>query len=189
MHAISLQGEAVTMKVAEKGAMIMGDRATQTEKSEQAVLDTVSTSVDTPCVKGSGERKRKRSGSSKRRASGGHNIELGRRGEDAAARFLDRRGYDIVKRNWTCSAGEADIIARDEETVVFVEVKTRSSCEKGLPSEAVDAAKRDRYERIAALFLQDYEVVDVPVRFDIISIVIVAPDRAMIRHHINAFSA
>ncbi|WP_146001841.1 hypothetical protein [Eggerthella timonensis] len=48
---------------------------------------------------------------------------------------------------------------------------------------------RDRYERIAALFLQGYDVVDVPVRFDIVSIVVIAPDRAMIRHHINAFGA
>lgn len=119
----------------------------------------------------------------------GHNADVGRRGEDAAARFLERRGYDIVERNWTCNAGEADIIARDEETVVFVEVKTRTNCDKGLPSEAVDEAKRARYEQIAVQFLKDYDVVDVPVRFDIISLVVVSPDRAMIRHHINAFSA
>lgn len=119
----------------------------------------------------------------------GHNADVGRRGEDAAARFLERRGYDIVERNWTCSAGEADIIARDEETVVFVEVKTRTNCDKGLPSEAVDEAKRARYERIAVQFLKDYDVVDVPVRFDIVSLVVISPDRAMIRHHINAFSA
>lgn len=117
------------------------------------------------------------------------NIELGKRGEDAAARFLCRRGYDIVERNWTCIAGEADIIARDGDAVVFVEVKTRSSCEKGFPSEAVDASKRERYERIAALFLEHFDVTDVPVRFDVISIVLIAPDRALIRHHINAFSA
>lgn len=124
----------------------------------------------------------------KAKPTGERNAELGRRGEDAAARFLYRRGYEIVERNWTCAAGEADIIARDGEWVVFVEVKTRSNCETGLPSEAVDAKKRERYERIAALFLQDYDVVDVPVRFDIISIVVLASDRAMIRHHINAFS-
>lgn len=119
----------------------------------------------------------------------GHNAKIGQRGEDAAARFLDRRGYEIIERNWTCTAGEADIIARDGETVVFVEVKTRTNCDKGLPAEAVDEAKRTRYERIAAQFLSGYDVVDVPVRFDIISLVVVAPDRAMIRHHINAFSA
>ena len=115
--------------------------------------------------------------------------DLRRHGEDAAARFLGRRGYEIVERNWTCAAGEADIIARDGDAVVFVEVKTESSCDCGMPSVAVDEAKRDRCERIAALFLQGYDVVDVPVRFDIVSIVVIAPDRAMIRHHINAFGA
>lgn len=114
-----------------------------------------------------------------------HEDDLCRRGKNAAARFLYRHGYEVVERNWTCAAGSVDIIARDGDEVVFVEVNTRSNCERGLPAEAVDEAKRDRYERIAALFLQDYDVVDVPVRFDIVSIVVVAPDRSMIRHHIN----
>ena len=122
-------------------------------------------------------------------AGGGHNIELGRLGEEAAARFLQCIGYEIVARNWKCIAGEADIIARDGEAVVFVEVKTRSGCDRGLPSEAVTAAKRERYERIAALFLKDYDVVDVPVRFDVVAIVSLGEDRAFMRHHINAFSA
>ena len=68
-----------------------------------------------------------------------------------------------------------------------MEVKTRSSRTKGLPAEAVGAAKRERYEKIAAACLAEYEVVDVPLRFDVVSIVVVAPDRAMIRHHIDAF--
>ena len=141
---------------------------------------------------GSGAKRRAKRGEraqDREKTAGGRNAELGRRGEDAAARFLDRRGYEIVERNWTCAAGEADIIARDGDSVVFVEVKTRSNTEKGLPSEAVDAGKRSRYERIAALFLVDYDVVDVPVRFDVVSIVVVPPDRAFIRHHIGAFSA
>lgn len=131
----------------------------------------------------------------KGRANGGgptageRNAELGRRGEDAAARFLERRGYEIVARNWTCVAGEADIVARDREWVVFVEVKTRSNCDYGQPSEAVNADKRERYERIAACFLADYDVVDVPLRFDVVSVVAVGPDRAMISHYLDAFCA
>ena len=135
---------------------------------------------------GSGAKRRAKRGEraqDREKTVGERNAELGRRGEDAAARFLDRRGYEIVERNWTCAAGEADIIARDGDSVVFVEVKTRSSCDYGMPAEAVDEAKR-----IAALFLQGFHVVDVPVRFDIVSIVAISPDRAMIRHHINAFS-
>lgn len=121
--------------------------------------------------------------------SEGHNADLGRRGEDAAARFLHRHGYEIVERNWKCKAGEADIIARDGEWVVFVEVKTRTSIEKGLPSEAVNKEKRHRYEKIAALFLSNYDAVDVPVRFDVVSILVTGENRALLRHHINAFAA
>ena len=109
-------------------------------------------------------------------------------GEECAAAYLCRHGYRILARNYSCRFGEIDIIAADRHYVVFVEVKTRSSCDYGMPAEAVDEAKRDRYERIAALFLQGFHVVDVPVRFDIVSIVAISPDRAMIRHHINAFS-
>lgn len=116
-----------------------------------------------------------------------YNLSLGRKGEEAAARFLRRHGYEILERNWTCSAGEVDIIARDGAAVVFVEVKTRSHCDNGFPSEAVNDKKRKRYECIAAQFLQDFEAVDVSVRFDVVAIVVISPDRAMIRHHINAF--
>lgn len=117
------------------------------------------------------------------------NQDLGRRGERAAARFLEARGFEILERNWTCDAGEADIIARHEGDLVFVEVKTRSSLEHGLPDEAVDVAKRSRYERIAAYYLRDCDMVDVLVRFDVVSLLVVGGERALVRHHINAFSA
>ncbi len=122
------------------------------------------------------------------KSKGSKNKDLGRRGELAAARFLYRRGYDIVAQNWMSPVGEADIIARDGDTLVFVEVKTRSDCEKGFPAEAVTKTKREKYERIALAFLADYNEVDITVRFDVVSIVVMSPDRAVIRHHINAFS-
>lgn len=114
---------------------------------------------------------------------------IGVRGEEAAARYLKRRGYEILDRNWRCFAGEADIIARDEEgdALVFVEVKTRTDASKGFPSEAVTARKRDRYEKIALAYLADYEEVDISVRFDVIAIMVIAEDRALIKHHIGAF--
>lgn len=123
-----------------------------------------------------------------RRSQKSNNRDLGTRGEDAAARYLYKRGYDIIERNWKCTFGEADIIAHDGETVVFVEVKTRSGLEHGFPSEAVDAKKRDRYEKIALAYLSESEDVDVPVRFDVVAIVKIKDDRALIRHHINAFT-
>lgn len=123
-----------------------------------------------------------------RKPRGVRNKELGRRGEEAAARFLVHRGYEILERNWECCAGEADIIARDERVLVFVEVKTRSDSSMGFPAEAVTAKKRERYERIACLYLQDHDLSDMMVRFDVISLVAIASDRALIRHHINAWS-
>ena len=125
--------------------------------------------------------------SEEKREPSGHNKRIGARGELAAARFLERRGYDIVDRNWTCKAGEADIVAKDQDNLVFVEVKTRTNLEVGLPEEAVDAAKRQRYERIAAYYLADHPYVDMQVRFDVVAILVCAPDRALIRHHIDAF--
>ena len=118
-----------------------------------------------------------------------HNLLVGRRGEDAAARFLERRGYDILERNWKCEFGEADIIARNEVAIAFVEVKTRTGEQLGLPEEAVGPAKRARYEKIVAAYLRTAEVpFEAMVRFDVIGILVVGPDRALIRHHINAWS-
>lgn len=116
-----------------------------------------------------------------------HNKDIGRRGEQAAARYLDHIGYEILERNFSCPFGEADIIARDGDTLTFVEVKTRTGVAKGFPSEAVDARKRSRYERIAGWYLRDYEVTNIPVRFDVIAIMVVSEDRAFLRHYCNAF--
>lgn len=115
--------------------------------------------------------------------------ELGRRGEAAAVRFLKRRGLDVLETNWSCFAGEADIIALDEGDLCFIEVKTRSQVEKGFPAEAVDARKRERYERIAACYLQTYGDAEARVRFDVISILVLSNHHAFLRYHVNAFGA
>lgn len=114
-------------------------------------------------------------------------IELGKRGERAAAAFLERHGYDILDRNWTCPAGEVDIVARDDYSLHFVEVKTRRGTGRGFPEEAVDDEKRARYERIAEFYLSYYGQTEISVHFDIISIVVTGPDRAFLRMHNNAF--
>lgn len=117
-----------------------------------------------------------------------HNEEIGRRGEAAAARYLTHFGYEILEMNWTCPPGEADIIALDGDALVFVEVKTRTNINKGFPVEAVDERKRSKYEKIAAWYLRDYDQVDIPVRFDVVDLLVVAEDRALVRHYKNAFS-
>lgn len=115
--------------------------------------------------------------------------ELGKRGEEAAACFLERREYEILDRNWKCIAGEADIVALQDDTLCFIEVKTRKDAQKGFPSEAVDTRKRSRYECIAACYLKDHDYADVRVRFDIIAILVLGEDRAFLRHHLNAFGS
>jgi len=121
-----------------------------------------------------------------------HNRTLGIRGEDAAARYLEKMGFEILERNWTCRFGEADIIAREDDDVVFVEVKTRYGIEKGIPEDAVDRKKRDRYEKIAASYLGEHDYVDCYVRFDVIGILVIEEGegrgRALLRHHRSAFS-
>ena len=86
-----------------------------------------------------------------------------------------------------CEFGEADIIARNETAIVFVEVKTRTDDQLGLPEEAVTSEKRQRYERIAASYIRDNVTPEAEIRFDIIGILVVGPDRALVRHHINAW--
>ena len=102
------------------------------------------------------KRGRKGAGRMARRRRGERNRELGRRGEDAAARFLDRRGYDIVERNWTCAAGEADIIARDGDgaRVRGGEDAGRAADEAACRPRRWTRPSASRYERIAALFLR-----------------------------------
>lgn len=114
--------------------------------------------------------------------------ELGRKGERAAVRFLKNRGFEILETNWVCFAGEADIIALDGSTLCFVEVKTRTGVQKGFPSEAVNAKKRDRYEKIAACYLQTYHETELCVRFDVILILVLSDNHAFLRLHTNAFS-
>lgn len=117
-----------------------------------------------------------------------NNTELREKGVQAASRFLHRRGYEILETHWSCSAGEADIIARDGDAVVFVEVKTRLGLECGFPSDAVDPKVRSRFEKVALAYLAEVEIVDVPIRFDVVAIVALSEERAVIRHHIGAFA-
>lgn len=114
---------------------------------------------------------------------------LGQRGEDAAAAFLERSGLTVVERNWKSKSGEVDIVAIDGESLVFCEVKTRKSAAKGTPDDAVTPAKQRRYASLARRYVAEAGLTDTPVRFDVISILVIAPDRALLRHHRAAFDA
>lgn len=116
-----------------------------------------------------------------------HNKNLGMRGEDAATKYLENKGYVILDRNWKCKLGEIDIVAKFEDVLIFVEVKTRTNIELGLPEDAVGPKKRRKYESLAAMYLQEHEYVDMAVRFDVVGLLVLKQDRAFIRHHVNAF--
>ncbi len=91
--------------------------------------------------------------------------------EEVAVRYLQQRQYQIVDRNVRCRIGEIDIVARDGEYLVFVEVKYRSSIRQGYPAEAVTYAKQRTIYRVAAWYLQFYGYgTDTPCRFDVVSI-------------------
>lgn len=115
--------------------------------------------------------------------------KLGERGEDAAVAYLVRSGMEIVERNWRCKHGEVDIVALDGESLVLCEVKTRRSTSKGSPEEAISEAKQRKYGKLAAAYLQSTGLKDVDVRFDAITILVIAEDRALLRHFKSAFVA
>lgn len=91
-------------------------------------------------------------------------------GEQEAKNYLVKKGYKIVKMNFSCKIGEIDIIAMDKDTLVFVEVKARNTAMFGLPREAVTAKKQYKIRRIAELYLQRYSTLDQKIRFDVIEI-------------------
>ena len=113
-----------------------------------------------------------------------HNI-LGKKGEDIAARFLSGKGYRIIERNWRTGRDEIDIIAYDKETLVIVEVKTRSTDYFGEPEEAVTMQKQKFLVRAAEVFVNQKEI-DSEIRFDIISIII-EQGKETIKHIEDAF--
>ncbi len=98
--------------------------------------------------------------------------QTGRAGEAEAAAYLSECGYRILARNYRTTAGEIDIVAEEGETLVFVEVKTRSGLGRGLPREAVDRGKIRRMTRAAYQYLAG-QPEERPCRFDVVEVVLV----------------
>jgi putative endonuclease len=110
---------------------------------------------------------------------------VGKFGEQLAVDHLEAAGLVVVERNWRCSDGELDIVATEGATLVFVEVKTRSSVAFGLPSEAVTRDKLARLRRLAARWLLEHREIGRAypvVRFDVMSIVRLAPGGPSVEH-------
>ena len=96
-----------------------------------------------------------------------NNKEIGNFGEDAACKYLQQNGIEVIKRNFYCRGGEIDIIAKDGDTIVFAEVKTRKSSEFGTPGEFVDYRKQEKITATALYYLGNN---DTDMRFDVIEV-------------------
>lgn len=94
---------------------------------------------------------------------------LGKQGEDIAVSFLKKKGYAIVEKNFRTVFGEIDIIAKDNHTIVFIEVKARSDIAFGYPFEAVHPKKREKIRKVALSFMKRFKR-ELPARFDVLSI-------------------
>ena len=98
--------------------------------------------------------------------------ELGKKGEEVALRFLKKNGYKIIEKNYVCKMGEMDIIAREKDTLVFVEVKTRTSMVFGPPQLAVNSTKQMQLSKVALYFLKEKRLEEVKARFDVVAVLL-----------------
>lgn len=108
--------------------------------------------------------------------------QIGRRGEELAARFLIQRGYEIVERNWRCGRWEADIIVQKKGEVRIVEVKTRRSTQVGFPEESVTGVKFDRLWNLALIYAERKGISDDLLHVDVITIDVNTKGRATLRY-------
>lgn len=115
---------------------------------------------------------------------------FGNKGERAAEKFLKRQGLRILARQYATRWGEIDLIALEKDTVVFVEVKTRSSSAGGNPAEAVDLKKQKNMTQSALYFLKQKGLLENRTRFDVVSVVwSAAAEKPTIQHEAHAFDA
>ena len=98
--------------------------------------------------------------------------DLARFGEEEACRFLRKKGYRVLQRNFRCAKGEIDIIASSGKMIVFVEVKARSSANFAQPWEAVGFRKRKHLHETAKFYILQNGIRDFEFRFDVLSIVV-----------------
>lgn len=115
---------------------------------------------------------------------------VGRFGEDVAVGVVEQAGMQVLERNWRCRDGELDIVARDGDALVFVEVKTRSSLACGVPAAAVDRRKVARLRRLAVRWMAEHRDLERfwrTVRFDVVAVVRRASGQPDVQHLRAAF--
>ena len=98
--------------------------------------------------------------------------ETGKTGEDLACDFLLKKNFEIIERNFRCKIGEIDIISKDKEELVFVEVKTRTQKMYGNPAEAIDIKKKKHIYRAAEYYMLINNIENVFCRLDVMEVYI-----------------
>lgn len=114
-----------------------------------------------------------------------HN-DIGLRGEQLARTYLEEKGYRIIVANWRHGRGEIDLIANFQETLIFVEVKTRSSSAFGQPDEFVGPKKEQMLAQAAGVYMEQVRYQG-EIRFDIIAVLLPPKGNPSIRHIQDAF--
>jgi len=117
----------------------------------------------------------------------GRHISIGARGEALAVQFLSGCGYEVITQNYKVKVGEIDIIAREAGDLVFIEVKTRSNTNFGLPAEAVGLKKQAKIIRVAQYYLTVNDISECAMRFDVVSVLLAANGQPVIEVIKHAF--
>jgi putative endonuclease len=112
--------------------------------------------------------------------------EIGQKGENLAVEYLQKLGYKVLERNYRCKLGEVDIIALDNDTLVFIEVRTRSSLDFGLPQESINRRKRHQISKVALEYMIRRKLKNIPARFDVVAISL-EPGKEKVDHIKDAF--
>jgi putative endonuclease len=113
-------------------------------------------------------------------------ITTGKEGEKIAAAYLKKNGYRIIEINFRCSIGEIDIVAKEKDDLVFIEVKTRKSIRLGYPEQAVGIRKQKKMSQLALWYLQKRKIANTNARFDVVAVTLI-PEKNEVRLIKNAF--
>ena len=113
-------------------------------------------------------------------------ITIGKEGEKIAAAYLKKNGYRIIEINFRCSIGEIDIVAKEKDDLVFIEVKTRKSIELGYPEQAVGIRKQKKMSQLALWYLQKRKIANTNARFDVVAVTLI-PEKNEVKLIKNAF--
>ena len=118
-----------------------------------------------------------------------NNRQFGNKAEDEAVLFLESKGYEILERNFRTRLGEIDIIAKDKNTVCFIEVKARRTSDQGPPEEAVTSRKQHQITKVALQYIKEHQLYESRMRFDVVTIDKTFEVGEPIKLIVNAFDA